>query len=600
MKTEPNQASNVPSHILLTSLGMQAKETTYQWEGREAEACLTPLALVQLLDSSQRPDRVFAMVTEGAREITWPDFRNGIYDSLRFEPTPIHIPNGRTNDEIREILESVAQNVPQGSELTLDVTQGFRHFPFIFYALVLYLTSLHDVKIRGVYYGMFDTPGDKKPIIDLQPLLELPQWFYAVRMFRDQGTTLPMARLLKPLLEPLATTLNQEAENLPETDGRLSSEAIKLRTQARQVKNVPALLEKHAFAYESALPLELGKISQELIEPIEKLAVRDFDGRPPLAGELTAAIIGTAKKSAFAKAPSSKGKWKNNVSLSQAELDRQAGMIDLYLERGQLPLAVGLMREWVVSWAVLQSGGSVEDGRWLDRTVRLRHERRLGALGAFARATTTTSLTEDQKELGDFWNQLADSLRNALHHHAMREDPLDKAPAALQAVQCFWDKLKSGEISLPLLGGGGGKLLISPQGTKPGVLFSALQVAGPDSCLVICSDASAKSIGEAIRHAAFEGPCEQIRLDDPQGGFGEFHTAVAQVRNGLLEADEVIANMTGGTTLMGLVVQRLAEEAQKLDRPVRRFALIDRRSPAEQNDNPFVEGECHWLDPERA
>ena len=488
----------------------------------------------------------------------------------------------------------MAAKVPEGAELTLDVTQGFRHFPFIFYTLVLYLTSLRDVTIRGAYYGMVDIPEAPKPIVDLQPLLALPEWFHVVRMFRDQGTTLPMARLLKPLLEPLATTLNQEAENLPKPDGRPSSEAIKLRAQARQVKNVPALLEKHAFAYESALPLELGKISQELIAPIEQLAARDFDGRPPLAGELTAAITGTAERSAFAKAPSSKGKWKNNVCLDKAELARQVGMIDLYLERGQLPLAVGLMREWVVSWCILQSGGSTGAGRWLDRTVRSRHERRLGALGAFARATT--SLTKAQKEFGAFWNDLADS-RNSLHHHAMREDLLDKAKA-LQGVQCFWNKLKSDKISLPLLGGGGGKLLISPQGSKPGVLFSALRVAEPGSCLVICSDASANSIDEATRHAAFEGPRKPIRLDDPQGGFGEFNSAVAQARDWLLEADEVVANMTGGTTLMGLIVQRLAEEAQRLDRPLRRFALIDRRPPADQNDNPFVESECHWLDPE--
>ena len=54
--------------------------------------------------------------------------------------------------------------------------------------------------------------------------------------------------------------------------------------------------------------------------------------------------------------------------------------------------------------------------------------------------------------------------------------------------------------------------------------------------------------------------------------------------------------MTGGTTLMGLVIQRLAEEAQRLYRPVRRFALIDRRTPAEQDSEPFVQGEHHWLD----
>ncbi len=70
-----------------------------------------------------------------------------------------------------------------------------------------------------------------------------------------------------------------------------------------------------------------------------------------------------------------------------------------------------------------------------------------------------------------------------------------------------------------------------------------------------------------------------------------------QARPYLLGADEVIANMTGGTTLMGLVVQRLTEEAQKLDRSVRRFALIERRPPAEQDSDPFVQGDCRWLEP---
>ena len=133
------------------------------------------------------------MVTPGARAETWDPFCEGIRNALDLEPVPIAIPIGSTNGEIRQILEKVAAKVPKGADLTLDVTQGFRHFPFIFYTLVLYLTSLRDVTIRGAYYGMVDIPENPKPIVDLRPLLALPEWFHVVRMFRDQGTTLPMA-----------------------------------------------------------------------------------------------------------------------------------------------------------------------------------------------------------------------------------------------------------------------------------------------------------------------------------------------------------------------------------------------------------------------
>lgn len=592
-------------HILLTSLGTLARPTTYKWSGKTATADLAPLALVQLLDSSQRPNRAVAMVTSGAKKTTWPVFEKGI-TALDLLPESVSIDDGKNSDEIRKILETVAQKIPKGAKLTLDVTQGFRHFPFIFYALVLYLTSLRGVKIRGAYYGMVET-ADPKPIIDLQPLLELPEWFHAVRMFRDQGTTEPIAELLRPLLTPLETLKNKlenEKDDLfkagkPEEGKAKLKHYKKVNQKLLDAEDAVGSLERHSFAYESGLPLELGKASQQLKAAIRKLDPKKFDGLPPLVKELTDTIENVAAKSAFAKIPTNEP-WKEEVTLDKKELKRQAGMINLYLERGQLPLAAGLMREWVVSWAILQCRNSDETGKWLGSRVRSRYERRLGALGAFARDEAFKTIrTCEQEKFGTFWNQLANELRNALHHHGMRVNSTEKPPDFLEKVRKFWDQLRVGKIDLPPLGGGGGRLLLSPQGTKPGVLFSALKVAEPDTCMVVCSNASACSITDAAKHAGFSSRIEQIELKNPHSGFAEIDDAAGQAHPHLLNADEVVANMTGGTTLMGLVIQRLVEEAQRLDRPVRRFALIDRRPPADQDSNPYVQGEDHWLDAER-
>ena len=148
-------------------------------------------------------------------------------------------------------------------------------------------------------------------------------------------------------------------------------------------------------------------------------------------------------------------------------------------------------------------------------------------------------------------------------------------------------------IDLPPLGG---RLLISPQGRRPGVLFSALKIADPDTCLVICSDISADSTRDAANTAGFKGHIEQIKLEDPIGGFNEIEKAAEHAKDYLSYTDEIVANMTGGTTLMGIIVQQLVEEAQKLDRPVQRFVLIDRRLPEQQDQDPFVQSDCHWLD----
>ena len=431
--------SSGKTHILLTGLGMLKKTTEYLWNGKKTKAELTPLALVQLLDKSQLPNHVIGVVTAGAKRETWQTFRAGICNTLKFSPELVEIPNGNNADELRQILESVANRIPEGADLTLDVTQGFRHFPFIFYALVLYLKSLREVNIRGAYYGMIEgIPQDKpKPIIDLQPLLELPEWFHAVRMFRDQGTTKPMA----DLLQPLAAVLRQETGQLFSAGKKEAG--TERSAHAKQVRGSVDWLERYAFAYESALPLELEKASRSLVDSMNRLPTIDSPRLPPLVGELTKSIVSTAEKSAFVTLPG-KGKWKQHICLDEDELNRQAYMIDLYLDRDQLSLAIGLMREWVVSWVIWKSDNCKDIKNWLELDVRELYSKELGAIGAAARGEAATlKLTLSVPEgFGNFWNQLTIELRNALLHNAMRIEHVEEPPKSLQSVQGFWNTLR--------------------------------------------------------------------------------------------------------------------------------------------------------------
>ena len=156
-KTLQSSSKN-KNHILLTSLGKNAFPTKYEWGKERCTADLAPLALVDFLNKFDlpMPNHVVAVVTEDAKRETWQLFRAGICRILKLSPELVEIPNGIDRNEIGRILESVAERIPEGAELTLDVTHGLRHFPFIFYALVLYLKSLRGVEIHGAYYGMVD------------------------------------------------------------------------------------------------------------------------------------------------------------------------------------------------------------------------------------------------------------------------------------------------------------------------------------------------------------------------------------------------------------------------------------------------------------
>lgn len=218
--------------------------------------------------------------------------------------------------------------------------------------------------------------------------------------------------------------------------------------------------------------------------------------------------------------------WKCRIALDDDELRRHANLIDLYLSRNQLPLALGIMREWVVSLLLARIGRRPEwlDGSWGgNRSVA---ERRLGALAALQRDKSGRDasgivLTEEQKKWAVFWNQLTD-LRNELHHHGMKKKPVRYNPPELQKVKDFWSKLKDLQLTVPEFGGGHGRLLITALGTTPGVLYSALSNAGElVRCLIICSEQSRPSIAEAANRAGFQGEYKALVITDPHGGYAE-------------------------------------------------------------------------------
>ena len=596
-------------HVLLTSLGVRAFKMNYTWKGESATARLAPLALMELMKSTHYespPDQVIAVVTSGVKESkseysnqsVWGIFQEEIKDIMCLDPVAVEVPDGHDADEIREILAKVARSVPENVDLTLDVTHGFRHFPFVFYALVLYLKSLRKVTIRGAYYGLYEGIPGPKPILDLQPLLNLPEWFYAVRMFRDHGTPLPIRDLIEPLAEPLKKALKDEASKLKDKD-----QSIALFKQSGSPEKAVDQLGRYAFAYGSALPLELGRAAEGLANPLKVFSAPQCQHLlPPLSDLVIKDIVDVADQFSIKKT-GAKGEWKRKVVLDKCELDRQARMIDSYLDRGQIPLAVGLMREWVVSWMMWKVGTDREKENWVDESYRSPFEDRLGALSWFVRKPVGR-VTAQQQKFGTFWGKLTNELRNAFHHHGMRSsevsNPQGKSGGKLDDVRDFWGELRKQEVDPPRLGGSRGLLLVSPHGARRGALFMALKTSSPDRCLVICSKDSSKSISEVTTQACF--PYEamhQFMLNDHRSGFDEIDETAEFARRLLLEADEVVANSTGGTTLMGLIVQRWVEEAKKLKRPVRRFALVDRRSREEQDKEPYVEGELYWLDKSR-
>ena len=576
-KHEAEEASVVKS-CLLTALGIKAIRTRYIWLGVEVDAELTPLAVLQLLPN--KPETVIALVTADAQH-TWELFFRKVHELIGVDAIRVNIPDGRSNDELALSLERAAAAVPANSRLWLDVTQGYRHFPFLLYALALYLSAFRGMTIEGALYGLIEGGNNEapKPIIDLWPLLELPEWFHALRVVRETGSTHALAHVTQQAIK--TATKPTSMGNWP----------IEKRMVACDLKALKNSLNAFGTNLLAGLPIEAGESAARVSRAANSLKVLK---EPPVP------LFSTLMSDMQAElAPLALGKSKQSLALDQAELLRQAFIIDLYLKREQAPLALGLLREWVVSLFLLhhpptEGERASEATGWLKKSNRERAERSLGALAAMMRSDDHHHLDKNTRLWGEFLNRLQ-GLRNEIMHQGMK---LESVKCCLpKEVAVFWNRIKDAQTPPPRIGGGSGRLLITPQGLAAGVLFSAIAHTRPHTALVVCSAESKASVGDACHASGFAVSAELCEVADPQSGFNELETLVKRWRPILLRADEIVANLTGGTTFLGLAVQHLAEEAKcRLDRPVRRFALVDRRSPQEQREQPFIQAEIHWLD----
>jgi CRISPR-associated Csx2 family protein len=301
--------------IMLTALGVILKDASYgvpQLNGSKVvvSANMSPLALLKGLPEEELPDKVIALGTKEALE------KSGVVliKEAKLPVEFVQIPEGKSEEDLWEILRIMLSQVPRSSRLILELTHGFRSLPFIFFTGAFFLSSLYDVKIEHVFYGMFEAKeNDVAPIVDLNIIIKMMEWFYASRVFRDTGRARYIVDLFKE-------------KEFSEKDIRA--------------------LESFSESYEAALPIELGKAAFEFRKRIGSLKQEEeFPVGPYIKEVLEEAV----RPFEFRDKVKMKGKLKRNLSLTWDELMRQANIIDLYIERRQFNQAFGIMRELLVT-----------------------------------------------------------------------------------------------------------------------------------------------------------------------------------------------------------------------------------------------------------
>jgi hypothetical protein len=544
--------------IIISSVGTRKPGlTSYELDGKTTKTYYSSLALRNLLPNLSESVELWFVMTELAVELNWSTIQEEAAAG-GFVCKKIDIVGD--SDDVAEFLTETAKSLPEEASVILNITEGLRHHTFLYYALALYLTSFKKITIDGVWYCRYEIKpdGTPKPLIDLKSVFELADWFYGLRLEREIG----------------------------------SYHAIAAKSSSRRLRETLNELSKFIM---NGLPLDAGGKASELCEQMNK---DPLVAGIPFSEDLNCRLLATVGEYASDHHAIVK-------LLDQAELDRQARLIDRYIDRQQWNLAFGLMKEFIVNWIAIKECPN----EWLKREQRTAIEKKLGLLNSITTKVRGNrryqilyeTMNEEQKEWARNWHKLT-SMRNKLQHHGMNQASDRLNDESIRVLEIYWKRRESWNDSYQLAPGAG-KLLICPLGRSPGVLYSALRRTNPDRVLVVTSADARGAVQEAIGRvtdadSSSDSPHLQVQelvMADPHGGVQEFAGLIEKSLPWLAECDEIHANLTGGTSLMGVLISQMVKEGLNLQKTVKEFVLIDKRSPLEQQSNPWELGTISYL-----
>jgi len=564
---------NDMDYYLLTSLGVRPQDGRYKLENRIESGNFSSSALVKLLE--QKPKKVFVLLTSKAREKSLEEFQK----EIGLETEIIDIPDGVNDEEIKTIIRKILMVIPEGSNLILDISQGFRHFPFLFFTSVLYLQSFRGVNIHKIYYGMYEKIPEYgfSPIIELGSILEMVEWYHSVKDFSEMKLSGNLAKMID-------NKLNDRSLN------RISKDFI---------EKITIQIKRFDDFYGTGLPMGIGDSSKSLINQFKNNETKLKNGSKeiiPLGGELFKFATKSLEDFKLVDSISTSGKWKEKFKLDYTELERQCRIIDSFFTTGHYVNAIRLMREWIISRCTLSS--DITNG-WLKRSKRAPVERLLGSIRWQAEKGI---LVDDKKELASIWDSIS-KYRNEIAHNGMNEERIDIS-RNLDRIEKIWKRMKElmhdDKYWDLKIGGEGGKLLITPFGFSKGLLYSAIKLINPDNCIIITSKEAASSIPEIMKKAGYIGNYELIDIIDPHTGYNEIkdiiNTLIPNRAGIFLDADEIIINLTGGTTTLQVLVDVISHKCWEMGKDPNKVIILDKRDAQEQRDNPYVTGEIIYLE----
>ncbi len=615
--------------VLVAGLGIVAEKVRYSREDRDpVEGRFPAEALVKM--GLVNPDRVLVVTTREAWDRHGKDLRErlgeagvGSVPAVLVSPDQAPETLGAVYREIRDALETHAA----GAGVVLDLAGGMRHISLLVYWATLVLDAEGVLSLDGAWYagvtggaagkaaaGSGDQPAAPErqervaQLTGLSSLLFLANWQAGCRAFRELGT-----------LRPLQAVLGRRRKAL------FSGKQNEL---GRRLNAIETPLRELATALEQARPLDVGEHARRFLEEARKLAGMEDDLRGSFAPGLDRIGRLLERDLEELALPADVPRFERGSDtpppLDRNELERELKLCEWYADHERPMSALLALREWMVNavihaisrgdpvptWArrLGKTAGEIRRS-WLNyHRVREPVAGRLGRLanrGAWKGEGVT--VPEEVGAIADLWQRVG-HWRNVLAHSAFN---VEKIPNTASMKRVLGEITRGLRDLLPREAAGPGDpwrlevpgqegtVVIQPVGHSLGVLATTVRDLAPDRLVVICSRETRPGAENILRRIS--GPVPPVSWFEPEDPFhchDDATLARAREAVGLLlaNAEQVVAVLTGGTSSMVALVDRLRADAERVGTLARRCILVDPRPQEEQQADPVAGGEVIFLE----
>ena len=199
-------------------------------------------------------DRIYILLTDGAREKNW---NKGITSRTNLKtgqkepyfgleqvltdmnlPCPVEtlrIPDGKNEEEMWTIFNTVYEALKPNDELYFDLTHSYRYLPMLVLVLGNYAKFLKSVKVKHISYGNFEARNLE--LMDILPLTMLQDWTFAAADLIQNGNIAKLQELKEAnALTPMLRTKGKNNMDKRITDESLTNYVDSLQAFLQDMK----------------------------------------------------------------------------------------------------------------------------------------------------------------------------------------------------------------------------------------------------------------------------------------------------------------------------------------------------------------------------